>query len=309
MSAILCVPAKHLTVLCPQSTKYAHESAQLMAKTLRLFRQSLSRPLTKDGFEALMGTALLINYVSWVDVGFLEDVGSATESAGRRLDLSQDPLFFLSPGILQVWFQAIPVFIDGGSVFATHFINQNPRLNIEEALAKSGENPARFVEPFMRIWDDPHYQILDTCAVAESAAVGGHATPYAWHLLRGLQTEMSRCHSFSLAATPVSEGKQDWSQKLEHFREAVVRITTECSWVDPSDTSATASSSSSQLARSSFEAIVRRMSPLLCCASLASTSSNPANSLMSSSSNLPRRADIEQLFYGFPVLCCRPFSS
>ncbi|KAJ4177901.1 hypothetical protein NW755_013590 [Fusarium falciforme] len=64
MSAILCVAAMHLTTLSPDSTKYSHASMQLMDKAVRLFRKNLSHPFTKDNCEALMGTALLINYMS-----------------------------------------------------------------------------------------------------------------------------------------------------------------------------------------------------------------------------------------------------
>ncbi|UKZ78806.1 hypothetical protein TrVFT333_006551 [Trichoderma virens FT-333] len=155
MSAILCIAAMHLTTL------------------FQLFRKNLSRPFTKDNCEALMGTALLINYISWFDLGFLD--GERIASSGSRLDLAQDQLFLLSPGIVQVWFQAMPIFIDEGSVF-TQMINQNPRFSIEEALVRRGEDPARFVEPFMQIWDDPRYQtwgctatetnFLTTCADA-----------------------------------------------------------------------------------------------------------------------------------------------
>ncbi|KIW32693.1 uncharacterized protein PV07_04222 [Cladophialophora immunda] len=196
MSAILCVAARHLNTLCPQSTKYSHESMQLMAKTVRPFRRNLSRPLTKDNCEALMGTALLVNYISWLDLGFLDGVTSAPPDSAAgvgaaKFDLSQDPLCFLSPGILQVWFQAIPVFIDHGSVFGL-VVHQNPRLAIEEALAKRGEDPARFVEPLMRIWDDPRYHQTWACTAPYTGSADRGPTSYAWRLLRGLDTELRR---------------------------------------------------------------------------------------------------------------------
>ena len=59
--------------------------------------------------------------------------------------------------------------------------------------------------------------------------------------------------------------------------------------------------SSLQSSRSSFRYIIRRMSPLLCCAALLeATGDEPTVKSC--------RADIEQLFYGFPILCCGPFA-
>ncbi|KAI8683369.1 putative C6 transcription factor [Fusarium keratoplasticum] len=201
MSAILCVAAMHLTTLCPDSTKYLHASMQLMDKAVRLFRKNLSHPFTRDNCEALMGTALLINYISWFDLGFLD--GMKTAGSAARLDLAQDQLFFLSPGIFQLWFQAMPIFIDEGSVF-TQLTRQHPRLNIEEALVRRGENPARFVEPFMRIWYDPRYQTSGYTAI--EAAAG--SVSYARRLLLGLETELS-CRKPLPSTAAVSKGHDE----------------------------------------------------------------------------------------------------
>lgn len=266
---------------------------QLMAKTVRLFRKNLSRPFTKSNCEALMGTALLINYISWVDLGFLDAVRMPNSTA--RLDLAQDQLFLLSPGIVQVWFHAMPIFIDEGSVF-TQMINQHPRLSIESALVRRGEDPARFVEPFMRIWDDPRYQTGDHTAT-EATSYG--STSYAWRLLLGLETELSCRSSSPYPAASISEGHAG-EKNLVQIKDAVTRITTKYGSVDQPDALVTALS---QSARSSFESIIRRMSPLLCCAALKSASNAATPSTI-----VPLEAEIEQLFYGFPILCCGPFA-
>ncbi|KAL7782940.1 putative C6 transcription factor [Trichoderma ceciliae] len=293
MSAILCVASMHLATLCPQNTKYSHASMQLMAKTIRLFRKNLSRPFTKDYCEALMGTALLINYISWFDLGFLD--GMRTTDSATGLDLAQDQLFLLSPGIVQMWFQTMPIFIDEESVF-TQIIYQNPRLSIETAIVRRGEDPARFVEPFMKIWDDPRYQTWGSAA--SETPVGG-PTSYAWRLLLGLETELSCRSPLPCSAASMSEGHNE-KKKLVHLRDAVTKVTTQYTSTDHPDTQIIPSS---QSARSSFENIMRRVSPLLCCASSESTSNQAA-----SSSIMPCEADVEQLFYGFPIVCCGPFA-
>lgn len=175
-------------------------------------------------------------------------------------------------------------------------INQNPRLSIEEALVRQDEDPARFVEPFMKIWDDPRYQTWG-CTATETAVHG--PTSYAWRLLLGLETELSCRGSVPRAPPPLLEGR-DEKKKLVYIRDAVIRITTNYTSVDEPDTSLTLES---QSARSSFEKIIRRISPLLCCASLKTASDTPSNSGI-----MPQDSDIEQLFYGFAILCCGPFA-
>ncbi|KAL6910060.1 hypothetical protein GGI43DRAFT_426889 [Trichoderma evansii] len=291
MSAILCVAAMHLSTLCPQNPKYSHAAMQLMGKTIQLFRKNLSRPLTKDNCEILMGAALLVNYMSWFDIGFMDEDRTVDSAANSYL--AQDQLFLLSPGIIQLWFQAIPIFIDEGSIFA-QIVYKDPRLKIEETLRKRGEDPARFVAPFMTIWDNPRYQ-SEGCTTTNSYG----PTSYAWRLLLGLDMELP-CRGFSqYKATSVLK-EEDESSMLLRFKDAITKITTNYTSSDQLNTPV---ASSSYLIRSSFANIVRRLSPLLCCVSFES----PQNTI-SSGHIESLEEDIEQLFYGFPILCCGPFS-
>lgn len=216
MSAILCVAAMHLSILCPQNPKYSHASMQLMGNTFQLFRQNLSRPLTKDNCEILMGAALLVNYMSWFDIGFMDGDRAADSAANSYL--AQDQLFLLSPGIIQLWFQAIPIFIDERSEFA-QIIYKDPREKIEKTLRKRGEDPARFVAPFMAIWDNPRYQ-YGGCTTA--SAYG--STSYAWYLLLGLDMELP-CRGFSQNTEGSALKKLDETKKLLHFKNAITKIT------------------------------------------------------------------------------------
>lgn len=98
-----------------------------------------------------MGTALLINYISWFDLGFLDTSPNTLPTV--KLNMSQDQLFFLSPCIVQLWFQAITIFVDRASIFA-EIIFHHSRLSIEEALRHRGVKPEHFVEPFIEILGD-----------------------------------------------------------------------------------------------------------------------------------------------------------
>lgn len=113
-----------------------------------------------------MGAALLINYISWSDLGVLEG-----QKAEKMLNLEQDQRFILSPGIVRVWYAAIPIFIDEGSVFV-QLTRHGPRASIERALIERGENPTRFVEPLVRMWDDERLQMR----VAAEMSVDGPAS-------------------------------------------------------------------------------------------------------------------------------------
>ncbi|KND87720.1 hypothetical protein TOPH_07642 [Tolypocladium ophioglossoides CBS 100239] len=307
LARVLCVAATHLTTLCPQSAKYSRASVQLLSKSLRLLRQNLSRPFTKDNCDAIVGTAVLINYISWCHLGFL-DGQRASEPNNTGLELFQDQLFLLSPGVLQVWLQAMPIFIAERSVFitATH---QHPRRNIEETLSRRGNDPTRFVEPFMKIWDDPRYQTFGI-PNPEATTPGGPSSR-AWHILTGLEAEQS-WDGVQLSVLSDPEGVE-CQLLLQKLRKALWQANSGITTVDcPSKLVAAESQSANPLAdlspeeatRMSFERVVRLLSPILCCLHPLSIPSHMAIH----PNAVPRQADLERLFFAFPVLCCGPFA-
>ncbi|KAH7034520.1 uncharacterized protein B0I36DRAFT_372499 [Microdochium trichocladiopsis] len=278
MSAILCVAAMHLTTLCSQNHKYSRASMQLTARTVRLFRETLSRPITRDNCEALMGTALLVNYMSWSDLGFLDSPVNGESTAG--LDLAHNLLFLLSPGNIQ----AIPVFFDEGGAFA-EMIHQNPRVSIEHELTECGEDTTRFVEPLMWMWDDLCCQSPRPVAV-ETVPRG--PPPHAWRLLLGLERELVLVRS-----APRTTGTTP--------KTAITNVTTDHASTGRLQISAASSSEATQSMRLFFQRIMCRVSPLFSCANLKSAGSTVAKSAV-----LQVEEAIEQLSYGFPILCCAP---
>ncbi|KAF4437288.1 hypothetical protein FACUT_5770 [Fusarium acutatum] len=271
----------HLSSLRPHETRYKDASEHLMAKTVQLFRKNLSRPLNKHNCEALMGTALLVNYISWFDLDFLH--------GQNKLDLSKDQLFFLTPGIIELWFRSMPIFIDQGSIFAG-VARHSPRFHIEQALVSWGHDPERFVGLFMEIWDDPRYQ-GESCRASSD-----EPTSCAWRLLLGMESQIPHP---SPKSPPEEEPCEEHthSQSLTHLKEVITDVTDK--FTSPNHPAATMVLSS-QSDRSVFETLIHRVSPLLCCASLA-TSMIPRD--MTSIS-----ADIEELFFGVPALCSGPIA-
>ncbi|KAF5597804.1 hypothetical protein FPCIR_3380 [Fusarium pseudocircinatum] len=282
MSAILCSSAMHLSSLCPNDTRYKDASEHLMAKTVQLFRKNLSRSLNKQNCEALMGTALLVNYISWFDLDFLY--------GQNKLDLSKDQLFFLTPGIIELWFRSMPIFIDQGSIFAD-VARHSPRFRIEQALVSWGYDPERFVGLFMEIWDDPWYQRGSSPASSEEP------TSCAWRLLLGMENQIP--HPAPKSPPEEESCKDDThNQSLIHLKEVITDVTDK--FMSPTHPAASMVLSS-QTDRSVFETLIHRISPLLCCVSLAVDPM--CNDLLGFIRN-----DIEELFFGVPALCSGPIA-
>ncbi|KAK0703920.1 hypothetical protein B0T26DRAFT_757417 [Lasiosphaeria miniovina] len=165
MSAILCLSASHLAASRPHSTRYSRIALQLLTKSAALLGEKLSGPVDAQNVEKLMGASLLMQYIAWSHVGFL-DAGQQsaaghgvplTPGAGSSgLDISQDPLFRLSSGIKDLFFESFPALWgnDKDSAFLSTSL-YSPRLAIEQTLAQHGIDPGAHVAYFMGVWDDP----------------------------------------------------------------------------------------------------------------------------------------------------------
>ncbi|KAL1861500.1 hypothetical protein VTK73DRAFT_7065 [Phialemonium thermophilum] len=94
MCTMLCLAANHLSLLRPDNPRYSHAALQLLSQSARLFRVTLAQPVTVENCEALTGTAILMQYLVWCNVGFLEDLEPTGSDAG--LDMSRDQLWRMS---------------------------------------------------------------------------------------------------------------------------------------------------------------------------------------------------------------------
>ncbi|TQV98701.1 hypothetical protein V2A60_007591 [Cordyceps javanica] len=279
----------HLSTIHPEGKKYLNIANWLMPRSISLFRQSLSKPLTKNHAEAIVGAALLINYISWFDLSFLHDNVNAIDA------LAQDPLLLASSGITHAWFQTIPILIEGNSIFLK-VMTRHPRLVIERFLARRDSSTNLFAQPLMDIWDDSRYQA--SSSVVTSTAVHEPANSLAWRLLQGLEREVLPAVAQQEQAMP----PYNESERLQQYKEGITKITntsisTDCQPATPEITP-------SSQARASFAYVVRRMSPLLHCQTLSSGLDLDIRNDLAAIQD-----DIEQLIYGFPILCCGPFTN
>lgn len=306
MSTILCVAAAHLATITPNNTRYCRARNQLLTKSLRLLRLNLSRQFTKDICDALAGTTVLINYISWCHLEFLSEqqIEQSSETSNiRGLDLSQDQLFLLSPGVLQVYLQGLPVFLEEDSVFLA-IGRQHPRLNIEEVLIRRGEDPIRFVEPFMKIFDDPYFQT----SYPERDSPGiFHTFRRTWAFLSELEFQIGQAQQpcTFLPQSPDTTGVLSMyhGKSLEDIRDGLLKLQHDNGLATPESQPGKMPLEIQFIMpqRTALECVVRRLSPILCCLAAPKASSQATHP-----TGMPRKADLKRLLFTFPVFCCVP---
>ncbi|KAI1420894.1 hypothetical protein F5Y12DRAFT_770713 [Xylaria sp. FL1777] len=150
MSSILCLAATHLSNLRPQSPRYSNVAIQLLGYSAALFSEKLSKPVTAQNSEALIAASILMHYISWAHVGFVEK----HEMFAAHKHLSKDPLLQLSFGVQGILHKAFQVLRGSDSVFLTTGL-YSPINAIKEAILQQGEDPWRFVDHFMGISGTP----------------------------------------------------------------------------------------------------------------------------------------------------------
>ncbi|KAK5633503.1 hypothetical protein RRF57_009217 [Xylaria bambusicola] len=163
MCSILCLAAIHLSTLQPQSLRYSNVAVQLLGKSASLFNDKLSRPVTAQNSEAVIAVSILMHYISWSYIRFVDKRGKFQYQKGNSplmMYLSKDPLLQLSFGVQGILNDAFRILMGSDSVFLTTGL-YSPIYAIEEAILQQGEDPWRFVHRFMEIPDEPHRQPPD----------------------------------------------------------------------------------------------------------------------------------------------------
>lgn len=152
---MLSLAAAHLTYLVPDEPRYQHAKDYLFGRALRDYREALSAPITADNCDPLLGGAVLVHYLLWCDLNFMDgQVGGGSSSA--PLDLSADRLYWLSTGQRQIFFMSWPLFQRPESIFMRVGILQ-PCMALSDEVDARGLNWRRLARPFMDLYDDPRY--------------------------------------------------------------------------------------------------------------------------------------------------------
>ncbi|KAL2139606.1 hypothetical protein VTI28DRAFT_4947 [Corynascus sepedonium] len=177
VNAMLSLAAAHLNYLCPGRAQYQRAKYVLQNKALHDYRQTLSGPITADNCDALLGTANLIQFLMWCDLGFMDAQQQRqqqqhhhrrlNESTPAPLDLSSDRLYFLSTGVRQIFFMAWPLFQTERSAFSLSPHRHRPGSSgllqpcvaLEESVdARGGLGWRRHARGFTALYDNPRYR-------------------------------------------------------------------------------------------------------------------------------------------------------
>jgi hypothetical protein len=152
---MLAVAARHLSILRPTDTRYAHTAMSLLSSACASYRCMLNLEITTENCDAMIGTSILIYCLSWCNLDFLE--GQDLESPDRKpLDLSADQLFLLSPGVRHVFFTAWRVPNVQHTLFA-QLATQKPCSALQDVLDSRGVDYEKVAHQFMSVFEDERF--------------------------------------------------------------------------------------------------------------------------------------------------------
>lgn len=304
MHAILAISAKHMSVLRPQDPRYAEAAIVLLSKSIQSFRETLDTPITGHTCEARLGTSVLINYMAWTDLGFLDGQKIRADPEAGGLDMSTDPLFLLSAGVRQVFFTAFPVFSEHNSPFIK--VSQyHPCHHIQAEADRRGTRWREIMKRLLCLFDDPDYQgCPDDCPSSrKQGSSWRHETVSS--STNDLETDLDTSpgpylepqSASSAGASPTPEGPRTCAKECvtydEHHLQRLIERTNNA-------TIAARYSQDGPTDRAIYERIAQRLSVLL--------SFIPDDGSEMESLSEARRCDIERYFYTFPItLCFGPF--
>ncbi|KAK1751930.1 sterol uptake control protein 2 [Echria macrotheca] len=167
ITAMLSLSAAHLSSLNPSQPRYHAAKHALLDRALSSYRTALSEPITSSNCDALLGGAVLVHYLLWTDLSFLDSCSSSGE-----FNLSGDRLYHLSTGQRQIFFMAWPLFQSEGSAFR-HAPVIAPCMTIAyEVEARGLHSWKRFLRGFMGVYDNPRYHGCLASSLASPPAFG-----------------------------------------------------------------------------------------------------------------------------------------
>ncbi|KAI1647874.1 uncharacterized protein F4817DRAFT_94950 [Daldinia loculata] len=298
MCTILCLAATHISTLRPQVPRYSRVALQLLGKSASLFRGKLSNPVTAQNIEALIATSVIMHYISWSHVEFLEERDQFPNYKGHDnliMRLSQDPLFQLSSGVRGILSEAYLILWGSDSVFLSASI-YSPKAAIEETILQYGDNPYRFVNYFMAIWDDPRYQPQ----LSEKQGEAQEQSSAPPNLNISADREKVTNYTCTMAKLNYTCAAFQTSTHYPYNDKAPQEEQHLGLHIDVAGTEITSGSPQHVATpqRMAFERIAKRLSLLFSLASISTSSGHPPCQRL-----MRLQPDIERCFFTFPVLC------
>ncbi|KAK2773398.1 C6 transcription factor [Colletotrichum kahawae] len=149
MTAMLATSARHLSVLRPDEPVYDEAALTLLSRSCAGFSAALNQEDGREKHNPLFFTAMLIHYLTWCNLDFLEDEGKPAD--GRRLDLKGDQLFLLSSGV-RVFLSSTRA--QGPDSIFANMASISQCSALETIVASQGMDCDGIVTDFMRRYDE-----------------------------------------------------------------------------------------------------------------------------------------------------------
>jgi hypothetical protein len=297
MHAMLATAAKHMSVLRPQDPRYAEAAIVLLNQSIQSFRGTLDAPINSDNCEARLGTSVLINYIAWTELGFLQGQRIIANPDAGGLDMSMDSLFTLGAGVRQVFYSAFSIFKERDSPFIK--VGQyHPCDNLQEEADNRGTGWREIMKRLLYKFDDTSYQGSPNRAPSPGSQ-GSSPSPYDMPLDMSPGQSVETCSTSSAAAspsTPVPEWAgscgEEATSYADHYLQRIIERTS-----DPAR--AKRYYLDGLTVRTIYERIAQRLSVLL--------SFIPEDGSEMVPLPEPRHRDVERYLFSFPTLCIGPF--
>lgn len=139
MNAVLCISARHLTILQPDDATYPTAAANHLCRALSLFRRELSNTFTSIHIDAFLVTSILLQYEVWISTDFV----SLQDDNVVSFDPSRDQIFTLSSGLKQVLLKSIPNAVCQPSIILP-YIASSPANKLIDIAQISNDTLAKY---------------------------------------------------------------------------------------------------------------------------------------------------------------------
>lgn len=144
MHTILCVAARHLSLLQPGSIEHSATAAQHLCRALSLFQHQLSTNFTSTHIDAFVATTLLLLYEVWSQPGLLP----SDDSSISAYDASKDSVFSISSSLKKTFLASVPLISQPSpSIFLPH-LQHPPLRKLAVAAQISRHSLAKFQDLF-----------------------------------------------------------------------------------------------------------------------------------------------------------------
>jgi hypothetical protein len=128
-NAILCVSARHLSVLLPEDSSYSTTAATHLGRALSQFRHALSGDFKSTHIDAFIATSLLLQYEIWTSI----DDYSLPHDNSVSVSMPRDRIFAFCSSLKKMFLNCLPMLCDQPSVFMPYIRHDSRDVLIKAA--------------------------------------------------------------------------------------------------------------------------------------------------------------------------------